>query len=196
MENTTWDDMSKLIKAGIEGVQSADATSDFILHIAHWWDYNFSYAFFKKMIDSGVKLDYMGLSFYPSSGIYNITKVLMGEGNGTLSQQLFYETTENLSQNIGKQIIISEYAYPSSSFIIGPFSSFNHEVEGYPLTKQGQKGWLIDFLRWASEQSFIAGTFYFSPEFYVFIWAPMSLFTYFGRAKPAIDAFDELFYCE
>jgi len=191
MENTTWNDMSKLIKAGIEGVQSADATSDFILHIAHWWDYNFSYAFFKKMIDSGVKLDYMGLSFYPSSGIYNITKALMGEGNGTLSQQLFYETTENLSQNIGKQIIISEYAYPSSSFIIGPFSSFNHEVEGYPLTKQGQKEWLIDFLRWTSKQSFIAGTFYFSPEFYVFIWAPMSLFTYFGKAKPAIDAFDE-----
>lgn len=196
MENTTWNDMSKLIKAGIEGVQSADATSDFILHIAHWWDYNFSYAFFKKMIDSGVKLDYMGLSFYPSSGIYNITKALMGEGNGTLSQQLFYETTENLFQNIGKQIIISEYAYPSSSFIIGPFSSFNHEVEGYPLTKQGQKEWLIDFLRWTSEQSFIAGTFYFSPEFYVFIWAPMSLFTYFGRTKPAIDAFDELFYSE
>lgn len=191
MENHTWDDMSELIKAGIEGVQSVDPTSDFILHITHWWDYNFSYAYFNKMINKGVKLDYLGLSFYPSSGIYNITKALMGEGNGTLSQQLFFETTENLSDTFDKQIIISEYAYPSSSFIIGPFSSFNREVKGYPLTKQGQKEWLIDFLRWADEQSFIAGTFYFSPEFYVFIWAPMSMFTYFGRAKPAIDAFDE-----
>jgi len=65
------------------------------------------------MTDSGVKLDYIGLSFYPSSGIYNITKALMGEENGTLSQQLFYETIENLSKNIGKKIIISEYANPS-----------------------------------------------------------------------------------
>jgi hypothetical protein len=145
------------------------------------------------MIDDGVELGYMGLSFYPSSGIYNITKALMGKGNGTLSQQRFQETTEELFLNIGRPIIISEYAYPSSWFIIGPFSSFNHKVEGYPLTKQGQKKWLIDFLNWCSERPFIAGTFYFSPEFYFFIWAPMSLFSYFGRAKPAIDAFDEFF---
>ena len=191
MENNTRDDMAELIKAGIEGVQSVDKTSEFILHITHWWDFNFSYAYFDKMIKEGIKLDYMGLSFYPSSGIFNITKALMGEGNGTLSQQLFFETTENLSRSFGKPIIISEYAYPSSSFIIGPFSSFNREVEGYPLTKQGQKEWLIDFLRWADNQSFISGTFYFSPEFYVFIWTPMSMFTYFGRTKPAIDAFDK-----
>jgi len=190
MENNTWDDMAELIKAGIEGVQSVDQSSDFILHIAHWWDFNFSYAFFNKMIHEGITIDYLGLSFYPSSGIYNITKALMGEGNGTLSQKLFFETTIRLSQSLGKQIIISEYAYPSSDHIIGPFSSFNREVEGYPLTKQGQKNWLIDFLRWAEDMYFIAGTFYFSPEFYVFIWAPMSLFTYFGRAKPAVDAFN------
>lgn len=191
MENNTWDNMAELIKAGIEGVQAVDGTSRFILHIAHWWDVNFSSAFFQKMMNKEVPFDFIGLSFYPSSGIYNITKAYMGEGNGTLSQQLFFETTENLSQRMGKQIIISEYAYPSCSVIIGPFSSFTHVVEGYPLTKQGQKEWLLDFLRWSNEQSFIAGTFYFSPEFYVFIWAPMSLFTYFGQAKPAIDAFNE-----
>ena len=191
MENNTWNDMAKLIKAATEGVQSVDQTSDFILHITHWWDYNFSYAFFNKMIKEGIKLDYMGLSYYPSSGIYNITEHLMGNGNGTLSQKLFFETTEKLFRNIGKQIIISEYAYPSSSFIIGPFSTFNREVKGYPITKQGQKEWLIYFLKWADDSEFIAGTFYFSPEFYVFYWAPMSLFTYLGRAKPAIDAFSE-----
>ena len=191
MENTIWRQMAAFIQAGIEGVQSVDETSAFILHITHWWDYNFSSAFFTTMEKEGIRFDYMGLSFYPSSGIYNITKALMGEGNGTLSQQLFFDTTLNLSQNLGKQIIISEYAYPSSSLIIGPFSSFNREVQGYPLTKQGQKGWLRDFLRWTDEQPCIAGSFYFSPEFYVFIWAPMSLFTYFGKVKPAIDAFDQ-----
>ena len=191
MKNTTWGQMAHLINAATEGVRSVDLTSKFILHIAHWWDFNFSFAFFSKMIDSSVPFDYLGLSFYPSSGIYNITKAYQGEGNGTLSQLTFQQTTEGLSSTIGKPLIISEYAYPSSCLIIGPFGSFNYVVKGYPLTKQGQKVWLMDFLRWADNHSFIAGTFYFSPEFHRVIWGPFSLFTYLGKAKPAIDAFDE-----
>lgn len=191
MRNTIWMSITQLIKAAIEGVRSADSTAQFILHIAHYWDFNFSYAFFSTMIDNGVTLDYLGLSFYPSSGIYNITKAYQGIGNGTLSQLKFQQTTEALFQALGKPIIVSEYAYPSSSLILGPFGSFNHPVKGYPLTKQGQKAWLIDFLRWADTCSFIAGTFYFSPEFYRVIWAPFSLFTYLGNAKPAINAFSE-----
>jgi arabinogalactan endo-1,4-beta-galactosidase len=191
MKNTTWNQMAQLIKAATEGVQSADPTAQFILHIAHWWDFNFSLAFFSTMIDSGIPLDYLGLSFYPSSGIYNITKAYQGIGNGTLSQQKFQQTTEELFYALGKPLIVSEYAYPSNSLILGPFGSFNHAVKGYPLTKQGQKTWLRNFLRWADNHSFIAGTFYFSPEFYRIIWGPFSLFTYLGKAKPAIDAFNE-----
>jgi arabinogalactan endo-1,4-beta-galactosidase len=191
MENTTWNQTAQLIKAASEGVRSVDPTSQFILHIAHYWDFNFSYAFFTTMIHNDVPLDYLGLSFYPSSGIYNITKAYQGIGNGTLSQLKFKETTEGLSNAIGKPLIISEYAYPSSSLIFGPFGSFNHAVEGYPLTKPGQKAWLKDFLQWADNHSFIAGTFYFSPEFYRVIWGPFSLFTYFGMAKPAVDVFDD-----
>ena len=50
---------------------------------------------------------------------------------------------------------------------------------------------MIDFLKWADDNDYIAGTFYFSPKFYLFYWALMSLFTYLGRVKPAIDAFNE-----
>lgn len=189
MENTTWQKMAQIINAAIKGVQSVDTTSEFILHITHWWDFNFSSAFFNYMISSDVKLDYMGLSFYPSSGIYNLTETLQGKGNGTLSQNLFKTIVSQLSEKINRKIIVSEYAYPSSSCIIGQFSWFNHEVNGYPLTRQGQKEWLSDFLKWSYNQSYIAGTFYWSPEFFFFIWSPFSLFSYFGFAKPAIDAF-------
>lgn len=191
MRNTTWMQAAYLLKAGMEGVSSVDPTSQFILHIAHWWDYNFSAAFFTTMLENEFPLGYLGLSFYPSSGIFNITLAYQGVGNGTLSQQLFRQTTEQLANTFGMSLIISEYAYPSTSLILGPFSSFNHAVDGFPLTKQGQKAWLRDFLQWANNHSFIAGTFYFSPEFHRVIWCPFSLFTFLGNAKPAIDTFIE-----
>jgi arabinogalactan endo-1,4-beta-galactosidase len=71
------------------------------------------------------------------------------------------------------------------------FAGFNHAVQGYPLTKQGQKTWLHDFLQWTQNHTFIAGTFYFSPEFHRLIWSPFSLFTFLGNAKPAVDVFKE-----
>jgi len=191
MQNMIWIQTAFLIKAGIEGIQSVDPTSQFILHIAHWWDYNFSAAFFTTMIENDIPLGYLGLSFYPSSGIFNITLAYQGIGNGTLSQLKFQQNAETLASTFDKPLIISEYAYPSSSLILGPFSSFNHAVKGFPLTKQGQKAWLRDFLQWTDNHSFIAGTFYFSPEFHRIIWCPFSLFTFLGNAKPAIDVFEE-----
>ncbi len=191
MRNTIWKNMSILINAAIEGVRSVDLTSSFVLHITHWWDYTFSYAFFKAMSDYEVQLDYLGLSFYPSSGIYNISDLYLGLVNATLSQQRFQTTTEKLFLSMGKPLIVSEYAYPSTDKIIGMFSFFDNEVDGYPLTPQGQKQWLKDFLAWCYEKPYISGTFYFSPEYYIYFWAPMALFNYWGKAKPAIDAFDE-----
>jgi arabinogalactan endo-1,4-beta-galactosidase len=191
MRNTTWTKEAYLIKAGIEGVQSVDFTSQFILHIAHWWDYNFSAAFFTTMKNNDIPLSYLGLSFYPSSGIFNISLAYQGIGNGTLSQLKFRQNTEELANTFDTPLIVSEYAYPSSSLILGLFSSFNHAVKGFPLTRGGQKAWLHDFLQWANNHSFIAGTFYFSPEFHRIIWSPFSLFTLFGNAKPGIDVFAE-----
>jgi arabinogalactan endo-1,4-beta-galactosidase len=191
MRNTIWQQEACLLRAGVEGVLAVDPTSQFILHIAHWWDFNFCAAFFTTMMDNGIPIAYLGLSFYPSSGIFNITQAYQGIGNGTLSQLLFQQTTEKLASTFEKPLIISEYAYPSSSLILGPFSSFNHAVKGFPLTRQGQKAWLRDFHQWIENHSFIAGTFYFSPEFHRIIWCPFSLFTYLGNAKPAIDVFEE-----
>jgi arabinogalactan endo-1,4-beta-galactosidase len=191
MQNTTWLQTAALLQAGMQGVQQVDPSAQFILHIAHWWDYNFSKAFFTTMISQGLPLDYLGLSFYPSSGIYNITLAYQGIGNGTLSQLLFQHNTEHLWNTFHTPLIISEYAYPSTSLILGMFAGFNHAVQGYPLTKQGQKTWLHDFLQWTQNHTFIAGTFYFSPEFHRLIWSPFSLFTFLGNAKPAVDVFKE-----
>lgn len=189
MKQSTWKNMSFIINKAIDGVKSVDSSSQFLLHITHWWDYNFSKEFFQYMIDSGVPLDYLGFSFYPSSGIYNLTEILQGKGNGTRSHQLFKETMRNVYDTLQKNIIICEFAYPSSNIILGPFSWFNHEVDGYPLTKDGQNKWVTDFLTWCYQEISIKGMFYFSPEFYVFIWSPLSFFSYFGSAKPALEAY-------
>jgi arabinogalactan endo-1,4-beta-galactosidase len=193
MQTTLWPQMSRYINAAINGIRAADPTSLFVLHIAHWWNYNFSHGFFSTMVQNNVPLGYLGLSFYPSSGIYDITETMKGHVNATLSQQLFFTNTERLSTILHRPIIVSEYAYPSSPLIIGMFSFFNQAVDGYPLTFQGQKEWLHDFLLWCHEQPFIAGTYYFSPEFYLYLWAPLALFTFWGRAKPAVDSFDSYY---
>lgn len=192
MNNNTWKNMSIIIKAAIDGVKSIDQTSSFVLHITHWWDYNFSNDFYNTMIDNDVDFDYLGFSFYPSSGIYNITDAFSGKVNGTLSQEKFKINMEKLHTTFDRPIIVAEYAYPSSGLIIGMFSTFNNEVKNYPLSHEGQKEWLVDFLNWCKDHSYITGTFYFSPEFYMFYWAPMSLFNYFGKSKPAIEAFIEI----
>jgi arabinogalactan endo-1,4-beta-galactosidase len=196
MRNHIWKNMSVLIKAAVDGIKSVDFSAAFVLHIAHWWDYKFSNSFFKSMIDFDVPFEYLGLSFYPSSGIYNLSDFYSGLSNGTWSQLEFQTTVERLFSTLSKPIIVSEYAYPSSDKIEGMFSSWNRSVEGYPLTSEGQKKWLRDFLEWCYMKQYIPGVFYFGPELYWYHWEPLSLFSNdnvskYGEAKPAVDAFSE-----
>ncbi len=47
LSNRVWPDAAKLILACQRGVKEADPKARFILHIAHWWDADFSTAFFQ-----------------------------------------------------------------------------------------------------------------------------------------------------
>ncbi len=177
MRENIWRDAATLIKACQDGVKEADLDAEFLLHITHWWDPNFCIAFYRAMMDFGVQVDYLGLSYYPSTGLGN-----------TLEQFKIWIT--KLTETVGKPLIIPEFAYPSTSKISGMFSSWNKEVSGYPLNQQGQRDWLIDFLNLCYNCTDIAGVFYWSPEWYSWEgWQPFSLFSAEGEAKLALDAF-------
>ena len=177
-----WPRSAKLIRASQAGVKEADPKAKFMLHIAHWWDADFCVAFYRFMLDQGVQIDYAGLSYYPSSNI-----------GGSLTMEQFGVTVSRLAKAIARPVIVPETAYPGSSDFEGQFATWKHEVPGYPLTPEGQRHWLADFLKWCRRNPDIQGVYYWSPELYgEGMWKGFALFDPKGQARPAWAAFSEV----
>jgi len=179
MKENVWEDTAAIVKAGQAGIMDIDPKARFIIHLAHWWDPDFCVAYFQDMLASGVQIDYLGLSYFPTSGA--------GLDN-TLS--CFGKTVRRITETIERPLLVAEYAYPSSPDISGQFSTWTAPVPGYPLSPAGQADWLRDFIGLCHAQSGIAGAFYWSPEWYTSeIWHEFSLFFPGGEAKPALRVF-------
>ena len=105
----------------------------------------------------------------------------------------FGVTVSRLAQAIGRPIVVPETAYPGSSDFEGQFATWKHEVPGYPLTPEGQRHWLADFLKWCRRNPDIHAVYYWSPEWYgEGMWKGFALFDPKGQARPAWAAFSEV----
>lgn len=174
-----WLRSAELIRASQAGVREADPEAKFMLHIAHWWDADFCTAFFRFMLDHGVQLDFAGLSYFPSSNI-----------GGSLEMEEFGATVSKLSSAISRPVIVPETAYPGTRDFKGQFSRWKYEVLGYPLTPEGQRQWIADFLAFCDHHPDIRAVYYWSPEWYgEGMWKAFALFDPQGHAKPAWSAF-------
>lgn len=181
LKDRLWADEASLILACEAGVKAADPEAKFLLHLAHWWDADFCIAFFEFMKQHQVQIDDAGLSYFPSSNI-----------GGSLALAQFSEVVSRLGDAIGRPIIIPETGYPSSSDFGGQFANWRNEVPGYPLTPEGRRRWLTDFVRFCASHQKIAGIFYWSPEWYgEGMWKAFALFDVEGNARPAWQAFHE-----
>ena len=174
-----WPNSALLIRAAQEGVLEADPEARFMLHIAHWWDADFCVAFFRFMLDHGVQLDFAGLSYFPSSNI-----------GGALEMKLFGATASKVAKATGRPVVVPETAYPSTADFKGQFSRWKYEVPGYPLTPDGQRRWIADFLAFCDRHPDIAAVYYWSPEWCgEGMWKAFALFDPDGRARPAWASF-------
>lgn len=174
-----WPDAAVILKASQAGVLEADPEAKFLLHIAHWWDAEFVLAFFKFMQESGVRLDYAGLSYFPSSNI-----------GGSLEMRQFIEVVNALHASAKVPVIVPEVAYPATRDFKGQFSRWKKETPGYPLSPDGQRRWVSDFLDLCASTPAIAGVYYWSPEWCgEGMWKGMALFDPDGKARPAWSAF-------
>lgn len=175
-----WPQAAQLIRASQAGVLEADPEAKFMLHIAHWWDVEFVTAFFKFMLSQKVRIDYAGLSYFPSSNI-----------GGSLQMEQFGHVVTTLNNAIQCPVIVPETAYPSTADFKGQFSRWKKEVPGYPLTPDGQQRWLNDFLDYCAHHPAISAVYYWSPEWSgEGMWKAMALFDVDGQARPAWSAFD------
>lgn len=174
-----WPNSAQLIRAAQEGVREADPEATFMLHIAHWWDADFCVAFFRFMLAHGVQLDFAGLSYFPSSNI-----------GGALEMEQFGATAAEVAKATGRRVVVPETAYPSTGDFKGQFSRWKYEVPGYPLTPDGQRRWLADFLAFCNRHPDIAAVYYWSPEWCgEGMWKAFALFDPDGKARPAWAAF-------
>ncbi|MBU1692684.1 MAG: arabinogalactan endo-1,4-beta-galactosidase [Verrucomicrobia bacterium] len=176
-----WPRSAELLRASQAGVKEADPEAKFLLHIAHWWDADFCVAFFRFMLDHGVQIDYAGLSYFPSSNI-----------GGSLEMDQFGATVSRLANSVARPVIVAEAAYPSTRDFTGQFSRWKTEVLGYPLTPEGQRRWVLDFLTFCHGHPDIHAVYYWSPEWYgEGMWKGFALFDPEGKAKPAWAAFSK-----
>lgn len=180
LSRSCWPQAAELIRASQEGVREADPDAKFLLHIAHWWDEKFCIEFFRFMLGNGVQVDYAGLSYFPSANI-----------GGSLEMEQFGAVATALNAAIDRPIIVPETAYPSTDAFKGQFGRWKKETPGYPLTPDGQRRWLEDFLAFCSAHPAIEAVYYWSPEWYgEGMWKAFALFDPSGEARPAWAAFD------
>lgn len=178
MEKEIWPKMAGLLKAGQAGVLKVVPQARFVVHLAQWDNAVYADKFYTFMKAQGVRLDQLGLSYYPSA--------VKGEKT---SFDFFFQQVETLSRKFQSPVVIPEYAYPSERKFSGQFASWNNEADGYPLDAAGQKKWLQEFQKRVKGSPFIEASYYWSPEWYDSpMWPAFALFDEQGRAKPALDA--------
>jgi arabinogalactan endo-1,4-beta-galactosidase len=158
MKNNVWKTEAILLKSAISGVKQADPDAKIVLHIARLGISPgdlFVKSFFETMVAEGVDFDFAGLSLpYPYAGW-----ALPQYSSLSWFQRL--QQTIDFIASLGKGVIFSEGAYPhDSSGIEGD------PMADYPYSPVGQAAWVHDQLRFDSNNDYVAGLFYFYPDWF------------------------------
>jgi len=179
MKKNIWLKSAQIIAAAQTGILEVDTNAKFVLHLTQWWNIEFCLNFFNYMLQNNVRIDYLGLSYFPTSN--------MSEKNDL---KFFESITEQLSKSLNRKIIVCEYGYPSKNNFSGQFTEWNKQIKGYELNEAGQAQWITDFLSVCGKNNNIRGAFYWSPEWYDSeMWEAFSLFDKNGNPKKAINSF-------
>lgn len=174
-----WPQEAILASAAARGIREADPEARLLMHVTQSREPAFCEAFFRVMREKGVPLTYAGLSYYPA---------IAGDQDFTLTRQ----TIAHLGRSLELPTVLCESAYPSQT-PAGPFAFMRRPMSRFPFTLEGQKEWLLDYLKWSWEDPNVASVIYWSPEWYrsFGLWDAMALFDAQGRSKPAAEAFEE-----
>jgi|GEM_PF-4902009 len=182
LRENVWDKEALLLKAAIKGTKDADPTSEIVLHVnSVGWIEGIQRAFYQYMMGQGVEFDLIGLSYY------NIPYPAAGIPPQPLSFESFLQLCDSLSDESGKQVMVTECMYPSYVVQgIGP------GYDGYSITEEGQASYFRDFIRALKGDPRFWGMIYFYPDYHVGIdsaWGATGLFHDDANEKLAMDVF-------
>jgi uncharacterized protein (TIGR03437 family) len=191
MEQNVWPIEAQLLKAAISGIRRADPDAKIVLHIAGFelapanvW----AQAFFSTMVNLGVPFDAAGVSHPYMSPGWKLPQYTTG---------CWYQRVDSLFRGfaaLGKKGIISEGAYNNTAVNL----SANEPMMDFPITPQGQAGWISALLRFAASNPNIFGFNYTFPETIPGVLGPnpppdvesFSLFTSATQTQPGMLAFN------
>ncbi|MEZ4590842.1 MAG: glycosyl hydrolase 53 family protein [Chloroflexota bacterium] len=183
-----WPQFAALLSAAQAGAAASFPGADqipILLHLHTGGDLGQSRWFFDHLTAQNVPFDQIGLSFYPW-------------WHGSL---LDLQTNMNgLASRYGKPIVVVETAYPWTldwaDLVHNPVGEADQLLVGYPATRRGQAGFLLDVRTAVSQlpQNLGAGFFYWAPEAITTpacgsSWENLALFDFAGEALPAWQAF-------
>jgi len=162
---THWDELAKLLNAGIRGVKEAENGSQIpiMIHAATGGDVDASYRFYKNIINRKVDFDVIGLSYYPW-------------WHGT-----FIELESNilfLSNQFPHDFSIVETAYYAHNWYPEP-TEWVLSVQPYPPTRQGQYDFMFELAHTLKKYPRVKSIFYWKPDG---IEIPQSDINYLGRS--------------
>jgi arabinogalactan endo-1,4-beta-galactosidase len=181
LQRHLWPYVGRLLAAVANGVRSVDRAARFSTHLANIavQDATFPVAFWEAMHQAGYRPDQFGTSLYPTNG-----------DPGDRSA-VFLGIADALRQRLGKRTFFAEFGYPSD--VMGPPFAWNNTQAGYPQTPDGQFRYLRDLVTRSVETGAVSGIRPWGPDYCLSSggWAPMSLFTEDGTAKPALSAIQD-----
>ena len=192
--DTGWDNLTTLLKAGVEGARSANRPGHrlrVMLHFDEGGNNADSVRFFNHMIAAKVPFDVLGLSYY--SFFHGPLAALRANLN-------------DLAGRYRKPIVIAESQYAwtlaAGNDGTGDFVWQASQLEpGYPATPSGQLSFYNDLLSILAQVPGhrALGLFYWEPEWIPGVgWEPgastpndnLTLFSFTGQALPSIGLFE------
>ncbi|MCM1386399.1 MAG: glycosyl hydrolase 53 family protein [Bacillus sp. (in: Bacteria)] len=205
-----YDNLARLLNAGIKGVRAADKDIPVMIHLDNGGNNALYREWFDHFIEKGEDFQIIGLSYYPF-------------WHGTLDD--LSNNMNDIALRYGKELMLAEV---SMGYTMEDYASYEklapHERKGmatkpelvqkieYPMSKEGQKAFLEDlfarmkkvpdgkmsgFFYWEAAWIPVAGSGWASDEAIAYMeekgpggneWANQALFDYDGNALPALEA--------
>lgn len=205
-----YDNLARLLNAGIRGARAVDKEVPLMIHLDNGGNNALYREWFDHFMEKGEDFQIIGLSYYPF-------------WHGTMED--LANNMNDLAKRYGKELMIAEV---SMGYTMEDYAAYEklapHERKGmatkpelaakvpYPMTKEGQKRFLLDlfeimkqvpdkkvrgYFYWEAAWIPIAGSGWASEEAIAYMdekgpggneWANQALFDYDGNALPALEA--------
>ncbi len=206
--------IARFINAGIRGVRAVDSDVPIMIHLDNGGNNALYREWFDHFLENGEDFQIIGLSYYPF-------------WHGTMRD--LANNLNDLAVRYGKDLVIAEV---SMGFTMEDYASYEKLPAGarkgmatkpelaekidYPMTKEGQKAFLLDlfktldnvpdrkgrgFFYWEAGWIPVAGSGWANEASLAYIeeagpggneWANQALFDYEGNALPALEAVRDL----